>query len=463
MNLLFLFADQWRRDAVGYRGIEDVITPNIDRFVSESMECANAVSANPLSSPNRAAILTGKYPVKTGVWTNCKTGLDLELKPTGDSIAQVLRRNGYQTGYIGKWHLQEPDMNKWEKPKSGAVEWDAYTPPGPYRQGFDFWYSYGADDNHLKPHYWEDDEEMISIDKWSVEHETDIAIDFIKERRDKKWAMFLSWNPPHTPFDQVPDKYRELYENREFRKRENLKLDKVRDHTSTQGFSLTEDEYREHQLNYYSAISGVDENFGRLVERLKEEGIYDDTLIVLTADHGEMLGSHGFWGKHVWYEESIGVPFILRLGNRYLGRNETVINGVDIMPTLLSMMGLSVPEGLDGMDLKDIIEGKETENHAIVSAYPGKLDAIREFEEMGESNMAYGWRAVRSKDYLYVKDRGYYMGYEEKEYFYHLKSDPYQQRPIDIGKGDEEVEEEREKHRKILKNWIVMYEDKFKL
>lgn len=185
-NLLFLFADQWRRNSVGFMEKEDVITPNIDLFSKEALAFENAVSGCPLCSPSRASILTGTYPITHGVWTNCKTGLDdVALKEDAVTITDILKKNGYNTGYIGKWHLDSPEMNKSENPVSGARDWDAYTPPGKKRHGVDYWYSYGAYDNHLKPHYWSNDEKMIEVDKWSVEHETDKAIEFLEKIKIK--------------------------------------------------------------------------------------------------------------------------------------------------------------------------------------------------------------------------------------------------------------------------------------
>ena len=126
-------------------------------------------------------MLSGLYPLSTGVFTNCKTGAHVKLSPSTLCISDVLKANGYKTGYIGKWHLDEPEFNNCDNPSSGATYWDAYTPPGKRRHGFDFWYAYNAYDSHLHPHYWHDDERMIQVDKWSVEHETDIALDFLKK------------------------------------------------------------------------------------------------------------------------------------------------------------------------------------------------------------------------------------------------------------------------------------------
>ena len=107
-NLLFVFADQWRRSAIGYEGSEQVKTPRMDQFARESVYCTNAVSACPLCSPHRASMLTGRYPLSTGVITNCKPELPYHLQDSEICISDVLKENGYNTGYIGKWHLDLP-------------------------------------------------------------------------------------------------------------------------------------------------------------------------------------------------------------------------------------------------------------------------------------------------------------------------------------------------------------------
>ena len=231
-NLLFVFADQWRRDAMGFMEKDEVITPNIDSFSEESLSFDNAMSACPLCSPNRATMFTGTYPVTHGVWTNCKPGLkDVALRETDITLMDVLKENGYKTGYIGKWHLDSPEVNFCEAPESGARDWDAFTPPGKRRHGVDFWYSYGTYDQHLAPHYWHDDNKMIQINQWSVEHETDKAIEFINENKDEPFSLVVSWNPPHTPLDLVPQKYVDMYAGKKFKVNPNVLLTDVTDHT----------------------------------------------------------------------------------------------------------------------------------------------------------------------------------------------------------------------------------------
>ena len=187
-NLLYIFADQWRAHAVGYKGEDPVETPWMDQFCGESVCCSHAYSTFPLCTPHRGSLMTGKYPFSIGLWTNCKIGLEekIMLKPQETCIANVLKENGYNTGYIGKWHLDSPELNFTPHPESGAQEWDAFTPPGERRQGFDYWLSYGTCNNHLDPHYWEDTPEQIRPGKWSAEFETDKALEYIEAYKDKK-------------------------------------------------------------------------------------------------------------------------------------------------------------------------------------------------------------------------------------------------------------------------------------
>lgn len=458
-NLIFVFADQWRRTATGFNNIEDVITPNIDSFSKEAKIFNNAVSVGPICSPSRASILTGKYPIEHGVFTNCKKGLNIGLKEDEITILDVLKQNNYYVGYIGKWHLDNPEINKEENPKSGAREWDAFTPKGKKRHGVDYWYSYGAYDNHLKPHYWHDTDEMIEVDKWSVEHETDKALEFLDKNKDKPFSLFLSWNPPHTPLDLVPEKYLKMYDGKDLRLFPNIKLNDVVDHPETmeEKLNFTKDSLKEALKKYYAAITGVDENFGRIIKYLKDNDLYDNTIVVLTADHGEMFTSHGLWSKHVWYEESIGIPFLIRKKG-VKGESNVVLTSVDIMPTLLSMMDLKVPESVSGMSLKEEVEGSKTlSNIGYIAAYPGAIKAINQFNENNLNFLDYGWRAIRTKEHTYVVNKGYKPFLKEEKYLYDNINDPYQLRPI-----TEETETSKELEGK-LKNWLKKYKDNFKI
>ncbi|MFC1997912.1 sulfatase [Chloroflexota bacterium] len=367
-NLVFVFADELRQQAVGLMGQDPVVTPNLDSFGAESKVLTQAVSNCPICSPYRGMLFTGKYPTSSGVINNCYSNTikyDIELKDSECCFSDVLHDAGYHQGYIGKLHLHLPKKDQipytegWRGEPGKGTFWDAYTPPGLGRHGIDFWYSYGCCDQHLTPHYWTGDapvDQRIDVDDWSVKHETDVAIEYIlnkdKAYRDpgKPFGLFISYNPPHMPFDQVPPKYLEPYADKETS--ELLTRPNLTDDPSHPAF--------ESVRNYFAAITGVDEQFGRILAVLDEEGLTDDTVVVFTSDHGEMMGSHGLMEKSVWYDESMLVPFIIRWPEKIPpGREDFLFSTPDIMPTLLGLMGLAGrrPTDVEGLDHSNVFLG----------------------------------------------------------------------------------------------------------
>lgn len=452
-NLLYIFADQWRAQGLGVTGEDPVITPNMDRFAKESMSCENAISTYPLCSPHRASLFTGKYPTSCGMWTNCKIGLDevLMLKPQEVLISDVLHEAGYDTAYIGKWHLDGSEMNFHKEPESGAKNWDAYTPPGERRHHFDYWLSYGAMDQHLNPHYWHDTSEKILPGKWSPEYETDMAIEYLKHRnQEKPFCMFLSWNPPHPPYDQVPETYVKLYEDREIPFRDNVPESWRRDPA-----------YLKKRKEYFGAITGLDENFGRLMEYLKEQGLYENTLIVLSADHGDCMGSHGCYGKNVWYEESIRIPLYFHGEGIGPGRTDVLFTSPDHMPTLLGLLNVEGPDTMEGRNLCSFIKGEEAlekePEHAFLCMFPGMPELVNPYRERGLNSKSFGWRGIRTKRETYVIDRGTKPGAQAKHYLYHNDQDPYQLAPEELSADDERARG----YQKILKEYLTMLNDPF--
>ena len=226
-----------------------------------------------------------------------------------------------------------------------------------------------------------------------------------------------------------------MYDGKKFKVKPNVLLNDVTDHTESvmPKLNFTDEEYQDVMKKYFAAVTGIDENFWRFIKNLKDNGI-DDTIIVLTADHGEMLCSHRLWSKHVWYEESIGVLFLIRYVDRFVkGRTDTVLNGVDIMPTILSLMDISISEYVEGISLKDsILNNSENDNYAIICGYPGQIKAIKELEEAGKSNLSYIWWAVRTKQYTYVINMGYNKKYGIERLLYDNINDVYQLNPKKI-------------------------------
>lgn len=455
-NLIYIFADQWRYHAMGCVHGDQAVTPNMDVFAQESLCFENAYSTFPLCTPHRGSLMTGKYPFSIGLWTNCKTGLEekLMLRPQETCIGNVLKDAGYETAYIGKWHLDASEQNFTSHPESGAAGWDAYTPPGERRQGFDYWLSYGACDDHLNPHYWADSPEQILPGKWSAEYETDKALEYLDGHGGDgaPFALFVSYNPPHLPYELVPERYYEKFRELEIAWRPNVPAEK----------RTPEMEVIARQ--YFAAVHGIDEQLGRITGYLREHGMEEDTLVVLSADHGEMLGSHGLMSKNVWYEESIHIPLLMRQKGRIQpGKSQVLFASPDHMPTLLELLELPIPDTCQGISHRASILGEkqaapEPESMFLCS-YPGAPESVAAFARLGQTHKAHGWRGIRTREETYVITNGYMPEDKQAEYLYEDKRDPWQLHPrvVDRDCRDEKILE----FRKQLKEYLTMLGDPF--
>ncbi len=366
-NLVFIFPDQYRQQAVRCMGGDPVLTPNLDRLGGEGMVLTRAVSNYPVCSPYRAMLMTGQYPFTNGVYKNCNSRTaPMELAADARCFPDVLAEAGYACGYVGKWHLDAPNHDHvpyTEGYRGDGTLWDTYTPPA-RRHGFGFWHAYGCCDRHVDPHYWVGDaavDERIEPGEWSVKHEADVAAEFIADPAgrhrdpDAPFALFVAFNPPHTPFDQVPPQYLRPYADataEELLSRPNV---------SPEGRGEVA---LEHVKNYFAAVTGIDEQIGRILHALDAAGLRDETVVVFTADHGEMMGSHGLMHKNVWYDESLLVPFLVRWPGRVpAGQDDALLSVPDVMPSLLSLMGLGdrVPAGVEGRDLSGVFRGESAD------------------------------------------------------------------------------------------------------
>lgn len=423
-NLIYIFADQWRAEAAGFMNADQVSTPNMDRFASQGACFVNAYSTFPLCSPHRASLLTGKYPFCCGVWTNCKIGLEeiVMLRPQEICISDVLKEHGYHTGYIGKWHLDAPEQNFVREPVSGARDWDAYTPPGERRHGFDYWLSYGTYDVHLDPHYWSDSPEWMRPGKWSVEFETDKALEYLEGREDQgqPFALFVSYNPPHLPYEMVPDRYYDQVKDLEIKWRDN-----VPEAMRTEEMAVT-------TRQYFAAVQGIDHEFGRILSFLKDHGLEENTVVVLSADHGDMMGSQGLMGKNVWYHEALHIPLVIRQKGRICpSRQEGVFASPDHMPTLLDLLGLPVPETCQGRSHADgILYGAGGQpQDMFICGYPGGAAGVAKFQKRGFTHKAYGWRGIKTPRYTFIVDNTCEPGGTQTQYLYDHDEDPYELSP----------------------------------
>ncbi len=363
-NLLFIYCDQMRGQAMGCAGNTQVRTPYLDRLASQGVMFTNAIANCPVCTPNRGVLLTGKYPLSHKAVAN-----DVPLPPDDASWGNVLRDAGYRTGYIGKWHLD-------------GVPRDRFTPPGRRRHGFDYWAVWNCSHAYFNAKYFRDDPEPIHIDGYEPDHQTDLAIDFLRGRSDQPFFLIISWGTPHAPYQEVPEEYRRLYDPDKLELRPNCA-----------------DPDRRALADYYAAITALDHNVGRLMDALDEMDVERNTIVVFTSDHGDMLWSQGQIKKERPWEESILVPFIVRWPDAVPeGKShDALLSTVDVMPSLLSLMGVSVPQGVEGTDLSAAMRGEPC--YGPVSAFLTIPVTVDQAVAAGIGE----WRGVRTKRYTYAR------------------------------------------------------------
>jgi len=426
-NLLIVFPDQMRAQAQGFRNEDPVVTPHLDRFAGESLVLDQAVSNYPVCSPFRAMLMTGMYPHRNGVISNCTSHsapFGVQLKQTDRCWSDVLHDRGYSLGYIGKWHLDSPHAPYIDcKNNRGATKWNEYCPP-PRRHGFDFWYAYGTYDYHLNPLYWKTDAPRDGFhfaDQWGPEHEADLAIQYIRNEggafRDanKPFALTVSMNPPHTPYNQFPKKYLAPYADK---KPEDLL---VRPNVDKSGKTKMSRLALEQTKNYFANVTGVDEQFGRIVSALDEAGLGEDTLVLFTADHGNCLGTHNQATKNNLYEESMRIPMMLRWsGTIPACRSDLLLSIPDLYPTLLDLMGLgtAVPERVQGVSHARYVQTGQ-------GPQPTSQPYIRIIYERPDC----GQRGVRTSRYKLVLTRNRRED-PLKTQLFDLRDDPYELKDI---------------------------------
>ncbi|MBI4893276.1 MAG: sulfatase [Acidobacteria bacterium] len=365
-NLLYVFPDQWRAQALGFMQQDPVQTPVLDAFAKQSLVLTHAISNAPVCSPYRAMLMTGRYPLSNGVTRNCTNANGVpasDLRQTDPCFPDVLNRAGYSLGYIGKWHLDTPHQPFIDTSNNrGNVKWNEWTPPE-RRHGFDYWHAYGTYDQHNAPQYWENDaprERRVTASKWGPEYETDLAIRYLRNeggkfrRPDEPFALFVAHNPPHTDYRQVPDRYVQRYAGKSWSDLINRpNFDAAAD---TKLIRACKEDIR----YYFAQITGVDEQFGRLLRTLDETGLAEDTIVVFTSDHGNCVGCHNEITKNNPYDESLRVPFLVRWpGAIRPRRDDLLLSTPDIMPTLLGLAGLegATPREVEGTNYAALFRG----------------------------------------------------------------------------------------------------------
>jgi arylsulfatase A-like enzyme len=373
-NILVVIADQWRPQAFGFAGDPNVKTPHFDRLERESARFVNAVAGLPVCSPTRASLITGQRPLTHGIFLN-----DVPLSTNAVTIAKVLGAAGYDTGYVGKWHLNGDG-------RSNFI-------PRERRQGFDYWKALECSHNYTNSFYYADGPEKLKWPDYDAIAQTRDAEGFLRDhaKSSKPFLLFLAWGPPHDPYFSAPEKYRAQYDPAKITLRPNVP-------------PAFQEAARKILAGYYAHCTALDDCMGELRRTLAETGLEENTILVFTADHGDMLGSQGLYKKQKPFDESIRVPMLFHWP-RGLGRQprqlDAPINSEDLMPTLLGLCGTPIPKSVEGLDYSSYLRGGKNPGDGatvILCAAP--------FGEWERRAGGKEYRGLRTTRHTFVRDLG---------------------------------------------------------
>lgn len=391
-NIIFILSDQHRFCDTGYMGNKTVETPNLDEMAANGANFTNTYSVCPLCVPARGSIFTGLHALKHKAAAN-----DMPVDTTALSMGKIFKNEGYQTAYIGKWHM-------------GGVPREKFIEEND-RLGFDFWRGCNCNHEYLNAYYDDNENVRHTIDGYEPVVQTDLAIDFLNKNSDNPNPFILSlcFGPPHNPYFQLPEGEKERFISKKFALRKNAVLRKKHD------FAVKFQPLHKLYAGYYAQISQLDKQIGRILDWLKTSGHIKDTILIYTSDHGDMLGSHGFANKQLWYEESAKVPCLFYSpGFIPAGERRQLLSLLDLTPTLAGLCGISV-KNTDGRDQSACVTDKTKKGQEYVYFYsyvPCHEASMRKVKS---------WRAITDGTYKLVTD-------EKRKVvaFYNILSDPYE-------------------------------------
>jgi arylsulfatase A-like enzyme len=387
-NVIVFFTDQQRWDTTGVHGNPLGLTPNFDRMAYYGTHVVNSFTCQPVCAPARASLQTGLYATATGVFRN-----GIPLPSHMETLAHHFRAAGYDTAYIGKWHLAEADPV-----------------PEAQRGEYEFWLGANLVEFVSEPYkavLFDNDNRSVRLPGYRIDALTDAAIRYVNEHQDRPFYLFLSFLEPHhqNHIDDyvAPDGYRERYTGRWM----------PPDLAALGGSS------HQHLGGYYGMVKRLDEALGRLLDALKSLGLLGRTIVLYTSDHGCHFKTRNEEYKRSCHESSIRVPTALQgPGFDGGGRIRQLVSLVDLAPTLLDAAGLPVPTTMQGRSILPLLRGETAE-------WPEEV-----FVQISESQVGRAVRTHRWKYSVVAPDKDGWNHASSDHYveecLYDLQADPYE-------------------------------------
>jgi len=378
-NLLFIWTDEQRADTMAVYGNTKIHAPNLNKLAAQSVVFERAYVTQPVCTPNRAAVMTGLWPHMSGCLKN-----NIPLSADTPCLPEIINDPDYRTAYMGKWHLGDEIFAQ-----HGFDEWVSM------EDGYSSYYSAGRDRNERSDYHHfliEHGYQPDSNGKFSrafaarrpIEHCKPKflelrACDFLHRHRDEPFMLYINFLEPHMPFfgpldnehdpEQVdlPANFSDpLEENEPLRYR-------VKRESCMEKYGKDEKSIRNLIAKYWGLITQVDRSVGAILDTLENHGLADNTIVVYTSDHGDMMGSHNMVEKSVMYEEAVRIPWLMRIP--WFDTRQRVIpntvSQIDMVPTLLDLLGHSRDKRFPGRSLVPLIKtGRPVRDHVYIQWNP---------------------------------------------------------------------------------------------
>ncbi len=375
-NLLFIWTDEQRADTMAVYGNRKIKAPNLNRLASESVVFEKAYVTQPVCTPSRSTVMTGLWPHASGIVKN-----NIPLPKTTPCLNELLGDPEYLSAYMGKWHLGDEifaqhDFQEWVSIEENYIQ---YYGPGRDKNARSDYHHYLVSQG-LKPDrkntFSRNYAASLPIDQCKPKFLERKAVDFLKRRGEKPFILYVNFLEPHMPFTgplndlhdpaevDLPPNFNDPLEENE------PEAYKKKRASCAKKYGVEEMDFRRLIARYWGLVSQLDRSVGVILDTLENLGLADDTIVVHTSDHGDMMGSHRMVEKGVMYEESVRVPWLMRVP--WLGRKQRLVprpvSHIDLVPTLLDLMGNpAAAKGLPGRSLAPLMRGEKVpENHVFI-------------------------------------------------------------------------------------------------
>ena len=444
-NLLFLWADEHRPDTMAVYGNRKIHTPSFNRLGSQSLVLENAYVSQPVCTPSRSTVMTGLWPHSSGCIAN-----NIPLPENVPCLPEILDDKDYATGYFGKWHLGDEvfaqhGFQEWESIEDNYRKY--YRPNRDRARKSSYW-------SFLKEKGYEPDDKNGDFSRGfaarrPIEHCKPKFLelktcDFLTRHRRDPFILYVNFLEPHMPYfgplnnehdpalvdlpanfddpldEDEPLRYRLLVEHYRERGADGIKIQ-------------DEQGWRRLIANYWGLITQVDRTVGAILKTLAELSLDDNTIVVYTSDHGDMMGAHRLIAKTVMYEEAVKVPWLLRLpGGK--GKPRTIrgrFSQIDLMPTLLDLLGKPIPKNLAGRSLCTMLWGEQKQNRDVFIEWNTDSEKVEKSNRVKASDTEQE-RAVAANIRTVITQDGWKLclSWGDKSQLYNLIRDPGETRNL---------------------------------